>query len=1170
MKLKQIKVIGFKSFADKVTLDFHEGVTGIVGPNGCGKSNIADAFRWVMGEQSAKSMRGGKMQDVLFAGTAKRKPLGLAEVSLVFENSEGKVGIPYQEVEITRRYHRDGEAEYLLNGNAVRLKDIHSILIDVGIGKNAYAIFEQGKIDQIIQLGPEERRHLFEEAAGILKFLMNRRETEKKLAEVELNCTRLKDIHDEVQKEIDHLAGEAARASEYKALKDKHEALEEECLSLKISLLEERKREELEKETAQKEKTEKVAKECEAQKHHLQEKRALLEREEDVLKEKEREVYEVKSLLDVALKEKETLQERVQEVRKKTASLENEKKQLLEARARRQAEVTVHINKQKELQAGLSEQEIHFIKAKEAFLESEQKVAKIRREVEKAQDGLLQQMRKASESASILKDKSHLESSLLDKLATSEKEELRQKVLKEQLLLEEKEKRNLLEAVSKEGDEARSQFIELDSKVKGLGTELEEVDHHFEIVSHQLIELKAREKALLRLREEMEGASAGTKELMKEAKNELSPLFGKLKGLWEYFDIQGGFEEAVAAVLRPYVDTLVADTEETWDAALKFAQERKLNDFSLVTLKEIQASPIESSLLKKVKVNAAAQHFLSGKAVVENLDAALALMNKQAGFEVFSQDGYFIDKSEVLFKTSQKGSSVFLREAELKTLSEKIKGLQEEHEAYKARLDQIKAERGALIEQKGVFDKKVRALEMQLVEKNYQLQKVITEIERLTASLDRLEGDRKKYKHDLEPIQKELSSYKEKSRLDEEGLKKKGEEKEALQKELDKSLSEHRLIHDEKNRQDMKLSHVGDESRKVHHALNLLEVKDQESFAQEKRMGDELKERVLSIAELQKKEKEIVEGEAAEKENYQKRCQEREALSQALMEKKSGLKTLMVQLEALEAQLRKESQKAQSYELQVAQLTTQLELAHLEFQEKCPLKTFKKRAGVLLPLEKELKSLKEKLASYKDINLAAVVTLEQHMSRRGFLQKEMGDLTGATEELQAIIQKLSLESKNLFLESFEAIRTHFKKNFQILFEGGEADLELTQPEDILNSGVEIVAKPPGKQMRSIHLLSGGEKCLTAMALLFSIFEVKAAPFCILDEIDAPLDDSNVDRFCKMVKHFADRSQFILITHNKRTMSMADRLYGVSMEEKGVSKILMMEFQHNNPKNVALV
>lgn len=1169
MKLKRIKVAGFKSFADKVTLEFHDGVTGIVGPNGCGKSNIADAFRWVMGEQSAKSMRGGKMQDILFAGTTKRKALGLAEVSLVFENTEGKVGIPYHEVEITRRYHRDGEAEYLLNGNLVRLKDIHSILIDVGIGKNAYAIFEQGKIDQIIQLGPEERRSLFEEAAGILKFLLNRREAEKKLAEVELNCTRLQDIHDEVQKEIDHLAGQAARAKEYQALKEKKEALEEECLSLKITSLQNKKSMQglhLQEQEARKKA---IEEKCQLIKQEVEEKRALLEEEESALKAKERALYEVKARLDVHQKEHETLTERLKEHEKRASLLESEKKALLETRAKRKAEALAHTHKQSELSSGLKAQEALLIAAKEAYLASEQKVIKGRREVDKAQESLLLHMRQVNESSSLLKDKERRVETLLEKISFTEKEIERHQTLQHELSAEEKERQKGLEEASLAGDQARESFHTIDGEIKKLTTELEQVEQHDEMISHQLVEMRAREKVLLRLREEMEGASQGTKELLKEAKKESSPFYGKLRGLWEYFDIQPGFEEAVAAVLRPYGDTLVADTKETWQGALAWAQAHKLSDFSLVALGQTVETNTESSLLKKVKMNAATSHFLKGKAVVENLEAALNLLNRHVG-EVFSQDGYFIDKSAVLFRTSQKGSSVFLREAELKTLTEKIKDLQVEVEAYKTQSQLLREKRQAGIEKRQEWDKKVRSLEMQLVEKNFQLQRATSELERVRKNLLRLEEERAKFKGELFPLQGELIDLKDKNTNAENHLKKCQEQKETLQQALDEALSTHRQLSEARKEEESRFSQVGDEARKILHALNLLEVKEQESLSHERRIGEEQKELESACQSLSKKQKELLALIHMEEKDCETLHQEKEKLGVKLNEKKEKLKTHWQKLSEEEEKYKKESQKGQNIELQIAQLVTQLEMAFSEFSEKCPGKSPRALEGTPDQSERELKRLKELLLTFKDINLAAVESLDQHMSRKAHLQKEMGDLTGATSELKAIIGKLADESKTLFLDTFEAIRTHFKKNFQILFEGGEADLELTNPENVLQSGVEIVAKPPGKQMRSIHLLSGGEKCLTAMALLFSIFEVKAAPFCILDEIDAPLDDTNVDRFCKMVKHFADRSQFILITHNKRTMAMADRLYGVSMEEKGVSKMLMMEFHHHAAKDVSLV
>lgn len=1169
MKLKRIKVAGFKSFADKVTLEFHDGVTGIVGPNGCGKSNIADAFRWVMGEQSAKSMRGGKMQDVLFAGTTKRKPLGLAEVSLVFENTEGKVGIPYQEVEITRRYHRDGEAEYLLNGNLVRLKDIHSILIDVGIGKNAYAIFEQGKIDQIIQLGPEERRSLFEEAAGILKFLINRRDTEKKLAEVELNCNRLKDIQEEVQKEINLLAVQAARAKEYQALKEKQEALEEECLSLRITLLRKKKSTEALHLQEQEAKKKAIEEKCLLMKQEVEEKRAQLEEEEEAFKAKERTLYEIRSHLEVYQKEKENLIERLEEYEKRGVVLENEKKALLQMRTKRREEALAHSQKQTDLASGLKAQEALLISAQEAHHASEQKVLKVRREVDKAQESLLSQMREVNESSSLLKDKERRFETLSEKIALTEKEIERYQALQLESVAEEMQCKKGLEEASLAGDQARENFILIDTEIKKLTAELEQIDQHEEMISHQLVEMLAREKVLLRLREEMEGASQGTKELLKEAKNATSPFHGKLRGLWEYFDIQPGFEEAVAAVLRPYGDTLVADCQETWNEALAWAQERKLSDFSLVVLSNTVEPSTESSLLKKVKINAATSHFLKGKAVVENLETALNLLNRHVG-EVFSQDGYFIDKSSVLFRTSQKGSSVFLREAELKTLTEKIKNLQVEVDAYRTQSRLLREKKQAGIEKRQEWDKKVRSLEMQLVEKNFQLQRATGELERVRKALLRLEEERAKFKGELFPLQGELIDLKDKNSTAENLLKKYQEQKTTLQQALDEALDSHRQLSEARRAEESRFSQVGDEAKKTLHALNLLEVKEQESLSQERRIMEEQREIEIASKNLSAKQKELLGFIQKEDKEYKALHQEKERLVVKFNERKEALKGYWLKLSEEEERYKKENQKGQSIELQIAQLATQLEIALNEFSEKCPAKSPRELEGTPDKAERELKRLKELLQTFKDINLAAVASLDDHMSRQAYLQKELDDLTGATKELNAIINNLSDESKTLFIETFEAIRTHFKKNFQILFEGGEADLELTNPENVLQSGVEIVAKPPGKQMRSIHLLSGGEKCLTAMALLFSIFEVKAAPFCILDEIDAPLDDTNVDRFCKMVKHFADRSQFILITHNKRTMAMADRLYGVSMEEKGVSKMLMMEFQKQIAKDVTLV
>lgn len=1162
--------MGFKSFADKVLLEFHDGVTGVVGPNGCGKSNIADAFRWVMGEQSAKSMRGGKMQDIIFAGTSKRKALGLAEVSLTFVNTEMRAQIPYHEVEITRRYHRDGEAEYLINGNPVRLKDVQSMLIDVGIGKNAYAIFEQGKIDQIIQLGPEERRSIFEEAAGILKFLVNKRDAERKLAEVDLNSSRLKDIHDEVQKEIDHLTSQAGRALEYRSYKERLEILEEESLSLKIMQLRLKETRQLEEKERQAEIKKESEKKALALKQTLAGHKASMETEEAHLKARERQVYQSKASLEVREKELETIKERLQELVAKGFALEKEREEILAKRKSRKEDRVAQLSNQQSLSLSLEKQKKVLVEAQEAFHEIEQKVGKVRRDYDRAQEAILQSTKQLSSTSSEMKQKAVRFETLSEKMEQGEKEFSRAELQITGLADEEKEKRETLESSSKEVDLARGLFNTMDLEIKQLSVEIEEADRQFEYLSRDLVDLKAREKALLRLREDMEGASLGTKELIHESKREGSPLAGRLKGLWEFFDIQAGFEQAVAAALRPYGDTLVAEDIEALQLALKFAEDKKLTDFSLVSLRDQPVDPLDSSLLKKVKINRASSHFLGHKAVVENLESALDYFNKAAGFEVFSLDGFYIDHSGVLFRTSQKGSSVFLREAELKTLSDKIKGLGEESAIYQERLKTLKEQRASRIESRSALDKKVRSLEMQLVEKNFHLQKTLSEMERLRGVCRSLKEERARLALDHAQLEKELLALKGKNGEEEALLQKSADHKASLQASLEEILKQHKMCKERLLGEEGKFERESDETRKILYALNLMDVKDQESLAQERRCEDELKELETHSQALLEKQKDLNDCQNTDREAFEQISREKEALDAALREKKRIANECEKALSEQESCLKKEEQKQQAYEIALAQTVTQLEAVLLEFAEKLPGKEPRELQGSFENLDKELKKVRQQLALYTDVNMSAVESLEQHKERAAHLQKEMEDLYKACEELREIIGQLEGESRDLFRQTFEAVRANFKKNFQILFNGGEADLELTQSDDLLKAGIEIVAKPPGKQMRSINLLSGGEKCLTAMALLFSIFEVKAAPFCILDEIDAPLDDTNVDRFCHMVKHFADRCQFILITHNKRTMSIADRLYGVSMEERGVSKILMMEFQASGAHEAALV
>jgi chromosome segregation protein len=983
----------------------------------------------------------------------------------------------------------------------------------------------------------------------------------------------LKDIQEEVQKEIRHLATQAARASEYKALKEKGERRHREWLSLKIASLTTKQQKEEGALAAQVESNRKEEERLQELRKALREEREGLDRQETLLREKEKTLYQVKSSLEVKEKELETVKERLNEVERTSQRIKKGGEEIESARKEREKDKEAYLVRQKALSSDL-EKETKALKNKEdSLLASQLKVEESRKALEKVQENLLKLTRENNVVSSEMKQKSVRYEASLEKLGHAEKEIKRLKELLSGVEKEEGEKTEALAAASRTVDEVKGAFDHLDKEIKSLAIDLVHAEKEAEEAAASLMASKAREKVLLKLREEMEGAQEGTKALLKEAKRKGSPLFEKLKGLWECFEIEKGYEAALDAALRPYSDTLVAESESAYEAILAYAESKSLQDFSLVWIPPEKSKAMKNSLAKRVKSHPAADHFLGETAVFETRALAQEAQKEHPGLEVFSLDGFFRDRFGVAFKISQKTQSLFLREAELKALQEEIALFEADASLKRGALEKLKNLRQETVEKRSIRDKELRASEMALVEKNYQLQRVKGERERAEVALKKFEEEREKGLQEQKVLEGEIALLQTKSQSEEGSLRLLTEEKNGWLFALEKNEAEFKektaRFKDEKHLFTVKT----DETRKILYALNLIDVKEQESVAQERKLADEAKElKELKIL-LEAKEKDLTGlsrdgiGDAARLEAVKKAFEEE--LSQKRAEVKKQEETLSRADEAAKAAL----EKTKGVEIKLAQITTQLEGVRSEFYELWPDEELLSSSLTEAEAEKEVKAIKKELEGYKDINLAAPESLQQHSERAQDLEKEIGDLLGSSDELRGIIGKLEGESRTLFQETFEAVRENFKRNFSILFNGGEADLELTESDDLLKAGIEIVAKPPGKQMRSLSLLSGGEKCLTAMALLFSLFEVKAAPFCLLDEIDAPLDDTNVGRFTEMVKHFVDRSQFIIITHNKRTMSMGDRLYGVSMEEKGVSKILSMEFEKEAsrpPKEVVLV
>lgn len=1185
MRLKKIKLFGFKSFADQTTLEFNEGITGVVGPNGCGKSNIADAFRWVLGEQSAKSMRGHKMNDVIFAGTSTRKALNFAEVTIVLDNSDGSLPIEYTEVAVTRRLHRSGESDYFINGHNVRLKDVQSLLLDSGMGKDAYSIFEQGKIDQVINYTPLERRHIFEEASGILRFLQRKREALRKLEQSDQNLTRVKDIHAEVEKQITILEQQAEKARIFKEQRQQLEVLEKGIFVAKYDHLQRKCNEMFNKDEQQKADYAEINCEIEQLKADLSAAKAALEESEMLLRRQSEEVYRTRSEKEIKMRDKLSNQERLKEAIAKEKRWQNELESMIEKRQMRQSEKIQLQKQQKELEKRLQQMESSFQTQRNKVKGMEQEVASLREKYQFAQQQLMKLLQAESEIESEFKQNSvRLENNQERFEHLLIRHQRLQELIKE-LQGQVQEKKHSLDEVSEVIDGRRNILNNHEQQIQVISQEIGVLQKSFDGLQTELAGNRARQTVLLRLRDDMEGFSAGSKRLLQEASNPKSLLFKKIQGLYEYLAPQEGSEKALAQVMKPYAQTLVVQTQQDLLEVMNFAEKNKLKDFSIFCLENLfslnhlkikgDQTGIKD-LAQFVSSNENVKHFLQNSFMAETREIAEEWSKKHPGASIWIADGSYIDRYRVFFSITQGENNVFLREAELKGLEKKIEEKDQERQSVETQLKRLQAQLHQHQLERTELDKTIRREEMKLVEVNFALQRTQGDLDKALSETRQIEAEKKA----IEAASEHLSTLLKELNLKHVNAKSKLEAEQklssSLHQDVEQKLQVLKNAQREMQEKESELQGIAEENRKVIHTLNVLDVKDAESQQQEERLLEEIEngkeqqvqikqrteefENLLGQTEVSLKE---VMGLLAEKEK-------------AVVERKKAIETLDEKLSKQREKLKQRENELHQIAIQLAQIESSRQSLETDLQERYRL-TIQEAKALNIVLEKSLeqtekqvRAIRQEIDAAGDINMTSIEEFDKHKARYEFLNQQMDDLNVSKGELLQIITQLDGESRKIFKETFEIIRNNFKKNFKILFNGGEADLQFTDTNDVLEAGIEIIAKPPGKQMRSINLLSGGEKCLTALALLFAIFEVKPAPFCILDEIDAPLDDTNVERFVNVVKQFIDKCQFIIITHNKITMSIADVLFGVSMQERGVSKLLSIEFTNQSSPEPAFV
>ncbi|AOS46210.1 Chromosome partition protein Smc [Lacunisphaera limnophila] len=1246
MHLKALKLHGFKSFADNTTLSFQPGVTAIVGPNGCGKSNIADAIRWVLGEQSAKALRGGKMQDVIFEGADTRKPAQFSEVALLLTDCEKQLGSEFHEIEIMRRVSRDGQGEYYFNGQPCRLKDIHKLFMDTGVGRTSYSIMAQGQIDQILSSKPEERRVVFEEAAGITKYKSQRREAMNKLALTEQNLARVSDVINEVARQIGSLKRQAAKAMRFKRLsfRLRHLALahgHHQWLGLSTTLAG------LEGCVAG------LRGDAEARRSALDERTRALDEQKAArmaltqrVQDSQQAVFDLRSQ-----KEQAENQSGLAQV-KRTGLIER-----LDAGKDDMAELEMQLRElasQVDTGSQDKQMQLSLLGSSDAvFQDRNRELAVLEGELTRAEQQLSQEkfalLQVESTVARLRTDSSGLE---VDARTSQNKyDQLSQDLAQLRSAVE--GAASALAEASQKVQEARIEQSRSNNEAQAAQTALQEATHQFREAQRRLQEIDrglaqktARLKLLQQLQEKWEGFGEGAKALLQ---GRFTAVLGEQKfiPITQGLEVRPQYAKAVEALLGASVEAI---------AVSDLATAQKI-------LGQLEADQVGSVCLQVSGLTAAAAaadglpSFLSpATAMVANLDAAhpaasvlsaCYLTDDLNGFLDFwranpafsflmvaTAKGDLVDRRGLIYGGHHKkpANSIVQREVDLRETGKAVVAEQAAHDEQRAlidRLNAVLAEAEATLEQKrkDVLAASQHAAALHTEEKNAQrsLDDASTRLQRMENELTNLKRDHDEALARLAKAQAQLAEVHaavEAQKLKITGVETAISEKRADRDQKRESLAQARLELAERRQKvevlDRGLTEM--ERRRV----QLADLHDQRQIEIET-WGEQIAALEQEGAGQRARAEEIAVTLAVAQENVENSRRELSAVEQEINRVESGLSTIRTEAEAAMTELSRNEVKAAETKARVQFLTEEinhefqtdialldwkkllwhaddepegmkdLDLDEEETEEGGPKtedpaaaeakpKRRKKKENKGDPTEADLAALetanwaeikaevdalRQRIGTMGAVNLVAIEEYSELKQRYEFLKTQSDDLTNAKAALLKAIDDINQTSLEQFKVTFEQIRKNFAYTFNILFGGGRAEIDLVTAEDPLESGIEIVAQPPGTKLKGITLLSGGQKTLTAVALLFALYMVKPSPFCLLDELDAPLDESNIHRFTNLLKQFVKESQFIIITHNKSTVAAADALYGVTMQERGVSKTVSMRFNAERGEAEAL-
>ena len=1184
MYLKRLELQGFKSFADKTVLEFKPGITSVIGPNGSGKSNISDSIRWVLGEQSMKSLRGASSSDIIFAGTQNRKSLGFAEASIIIDNSDGKLPIEYNEVTVTRKIYRSGETGYFINKTPCRLKDILELFMDTGIGKDGYSIIGQGKIDEILSNKSEDRRKIFEEAAGIVKYRTRKQESEKKLEQTKLNLLRINDILTEIEGNIEPLRLQSEKAKKFLDLREELKSIEVGLFiynieNYKLKLEEIIKDEEIMQNQYNEEdsKLENVKNLKEELKKQVDEITEKIEQMQNIGFESTNKIEKINSDINVALERQEnnkTNRERfiteIEDIKVKITELEEEKKQKQDKKENLNQNREKFENELAEKQAQLDE--------------LTKKLSDKEKEIEDKKQKVEQNIDRKYEIASEINTQD----------VNFENLEKRQKVVKQEIqttISELDEVRMNKQELSKgfydieaKRNEALDKIEEIRQEREKSDKKLKEFDEKMNQIIYDIRMKDSRYKFLVETEKEKEGYTKSVKSLLLECEKDNLLKKGVHGVLANLISVDSQYETAIEMCLGAVLQNVITDTEEDAKKLIEFLRKGNLGRASFLPIASVKGKKLDTIKQKgidgvigiasdlvnyKSKYEQIVLNLLGRTVIVNDMNTAISLAKQNNySFRIVTLKGDLINPSGAITggSVATKTVNILGRGREIETLEKQVKKLQKEKEDLENQKLEYEQSIQNILETSEKLEKNLQEIDIIYATENQKMVSIEENISKIETRLNKLKEEISKIEEEKEENRVQKQQKEEEINI----LTKETEELNSIIEEFAKTNKDNQSYIDDLNFDitNLKISVSSfDESKgsidemieRIEQDIKNSNISKENKVIQIKTIEDENKALEESIEnfknEIENIKKEVSNSSQIVEELKQTRTENNEKLvelEQQILDKFKILEDLKEQIVKMDV---KKTKIEQDMEQLINHLWEEYEITPNNAEEF-------ERPSNIATAQKEVNKLRNQIKDLGSINVDSIEEYKKTKERYDFMSEQRLDLENTISKLRKMIADMTETMKEQFAEKFAIINKNFNEVFVELFGGGKAELILEDETNILECGIDIRVQPTGKKLQNMMLLSGGEKAFTAIALLFAILRINPAPFCILDEIEAALDDVNVYRFADYLKKFSQETQFLVITHRKGTMEVADTVYGITMEENGISKLLSMKLSQS--------